>query len=719
MSNVAHFIPKADLSAQRNMEEFIRHCRDDLSIYSWDDLVWKHTRTGKRVASFTRSGIDNANYPKDGDAFQEPFLSQVKAYVRYQQTIKETTSIGNFPMYAFKILYDVLVGSEHDQQLSLLKVDGVLQQKAADTLISRYENPDVRYKVGAALVKIYQFIRDKGFVPGLPDWKSPHRKPLAKATRTDSESVKWQEERLPTLHEMTSLADCFAQAETEEDLYWSSVIVMLMFAPSRAGELASLTTDCLIERDGNLYIRWYGEKGYGAHSKVVPKVLEPSVREAVRRLIDIGEPARQAARFAYENPADFFHHEGCLTPKGYPCNQRLSSHQVSAAMGIAMPEKCKVDSRTAWRKVGSWVDKCLDDNGHVTYKTLAKEVQRRYIDARYTNGEVGQPKVGDSDKPLWESLIIHCDKQFNKQKRVSPYSWVTLNVNLLNDQLHGRVTNTARINSIFDRMGKVNVDGESIKLTSHQIRVWLSTMAERAGMDDWTLAHWAARVDVKQNEHYDLRSKEEIREPSKTIMVPEFSSDTAVALANLKKRPSAIELVRMNQPVAYIDLGKQMVGAAQSTLYGFCTTDWAQSPCLKAHQCLTCKEHKCVKGDEKKLENLKRHRDFLQLQLERSKQAVEEEWHGADRWGEKYRQDFNEVSKKIQELTVGLTTAETVVRIMEDPSVPDGAVVSIPPEHDPDPVERALNSHGVDSEPRDEDLIASDSILSLVGISHV
>ncbi|MCE9666136.1 hypothetical protein LY622_22155 [Halomonas sp. M5N1S17] len=719
MNTIAHFVPKAELSAQQNIGEFIRHCRDELAIYNWEDLVWKHTRTGKRAAAFTRHGVANPSYPKDEDAFLEPFLSQVKAYVRYNQTIRETTSIGNFPMYAFKILHDALLDERLGGIPDILNVDGVVQQKASKALMSRYDNPDVRYKVGGALVSIYSFIRDKGFVPGLPEWKSPHRKPLAKAIRTDSESVKWQEKRLPTLHEITSLADCFAQAEAEEDVFWSSVIVMLMFAPSRAGELSSLTTDCLIERDGNLYVRWHGKKGYGAYSKVVPKLLEPSVREAVRRLINIGEPARKAARFAYDNPGEFFHHEGCLTSKDYPRSQRLSSHQVSAAMGIAMSDKCKVDSPTAWRKVGPWVNKCLDANGHVTYKTLAQEVQRRYFGERFSKGEMEQPKAGDSDKPLWDSLIIHCDKQFNKQKSVSHFSWATLDVNRLNDQLRGRVTNTAKVPSIFERMGKVNDDGENIKLTSHQIRVWLSTVAERAGMDDWTIAHWAARVDIKQNAHYDLRTKEEIREPSKTVMVPEFSSDPAVALANLKKRPSAIELVRMNQPVAFIDLGKLMVGAAQSTLYGFCTTDWAQSPCLKAHQCLTCKEHKCVKGDEKKLENLKQHRDFLKLQFERAKKAVESEVHGADIWEEKHRQDFQEVSKKIQELAVGLTTAETVVRILEDESVPDGAIVSIPPEHDPDPVERVLISRGVDREPRDQDIIGSDSILSLIGISNV
>lgn len=710
-------MPKAKLSAQQNMDDFIFHCRNELSLYNWNDIVWKHTRTGKRVASFTRYGISNANYPKSSDIFQEPFLSQVKAYVRYNQSIKETTSIGNFPMYAFKIIYDVMVALDYSP--SLLKIDGVIQQSSAIELTSRYDNLDVRYKVGAALVKIYDFIRTKGFCPGLPEWKSPHRKPIAKASRTDSESVKWQEKRLPTLHEMTSIADCFAEASTDKDLFWSAVIVMLMFAPSRAGELASLTTDCLIERDGNLYIRWYGKKGFGAYSKVVPKVLEPSVREAVRRLIDLGEPARRAARFAYDNPGQFLHHESCLTPKDYPQNKPLTSHEVGAALGITLPVNCKVNTASAWSKIGSWVKQTRDDYSYVTYEAIASRVHDKYFGASFASNQEVEPKAGDSDKPLWDSLIIHCDKQFHEVKETSPFSWVTLNVNLLNDQLGGRVTNTSKIKSIFDRMGKVNADGGSIRLTSHQIRVWLSTLAERAGMDDWTLAHWAARVDIKQNENYDLRTKDEIRIPSKTIMAPEFSSDPAVALANLKNRPSALELVRMNQPVAYIDLGKHIVGAAQSTLYGFCTTDWAQSPCLKAHQCMTCKEHRCVKGDEEKLNNLKRHRDFLILQLERSRQAVGEEWHGADQWNDKYLYDLGEASKKIQELTINLTTTETVVRIMEDSSVPNGAIVSIPPEYDPDPVERALNSHGIDSNIKAQDTIASDSILNLVGISHV
>jgi hypothetical protein len=718
MAVIANFISRADLSAQRNMDSFVEHCRDELALYDWFAFQWKHTRTGKNVATFTRHDIWAANYPESTDVFLEPFLSQAKAYVRYKQTISESTAMGGFSSSAIKILYDAISIVYADRAPDILVLDGVVQQKSSEILVERYGEPSARYRIGAALVRIYDFFRDKGILPSLPHWGNPHSRDKPKATRTDPDSLEWQSKRLPTLNQITALADCFARAETPEDQFWSSVIVMLMFAPSRAGELPSLATDCLIERDGHLYVRWYGKKGFGAYQKLVPKPMEAAVRLAVERLTLIGKPSRAAAKFAWESPGIFMHHSGWATAVDHCPQQRLNSTQVAAAMGYKTNGR-PVDSKGAWWPLKGIVKNASTNDGDVTYESLAIYTSRKYGRQGPSAAEKGRQeyqKAGDSDRPIWNSLILTRDREFHRQHGVVPFSWVTVSVNDLNTQLSGRTTSTGKILSIFERMGLANSDESPIELSSHQIRVWLSTVAERAGMDDWTIAHWAARTDMQHNEHYDLRSAEEVRSPSKTIMAPEFSNDPGVALAALRERPSALELVRMNQPVAYIDLGKNMIGAAQSTLYGFCTTDWAQNPCSKAHQCITCREHKCIKGDDAKLQNLQRHRDFLEQQLRLARDAVAEEYYGSSKWLERHQGDFAEVAKKIQELTLKLSTTETVVQILEDPTVPEGAVISVPSEFDPDPVERALISQGASTGVRDEDLTDKDDVFELVGI---
>ena len=720
MTNIANFTSRADLSAQENMKLFVSHCRDELALYDWSKFQWKHTRTGKNVATFTRYDVWAANYPSPNDVFLEPFLSQIKAYVRYKQTISESTAMGGASSAAIKILYDAIQVVHEHRAPDLLALDGTVQQKSSEILVERYGEPSARYRVGAALARIYDFFRGKGILPSLPHWGNPHPRDKPKATRTDPDSLEWQSQRLPTLDQITALADCFARAESLEDQFWSSVIVLLMFAPSRAGELPSLAIDCLIERDGHLYVRWYGKKGFGAYQKLVPKPMEAAVRLAVERLTLIGEPARAAARFAWESPGIFMHHPGCATAVDYAPQQRLNSTQVAAAMGYKTNGR-PVDSQGAWGPLKTIVKNASTSKGDVTYESLAIYTSRKYGRQGLIPSEKGgqtYQRAGDSDRPIWDSLILIRDREFHRQQGLVPFSWMTISVDDLNTQLAGRKTDTGKISSIFERMGLSNIDGSPIELTSHQIRVWLSTVAERAGMDDWTIAHWAARTDMQHNEHYDLRTAEEIRNPSKTIMAPEFSNDPGVALAALKERPSALELVRMNQPVAYVDLGKNMIGAAQSTLYGFCTTDWAQNPCSKAHQCITCREHKCIKGDDAKLQNLRRHRDFLEKQLSLAREAVAEEYYGSAKWLERHQEDFAEVAKKIQELTLKLSTTETVVQILEDPAVPEGAVISVPSEFDPDPVERALVSQGASTGVRDEDLTEKADIFDLVGIPH-
>ncbi|MDG6746507.1 hypothetical protein QCF01_19135, partial [Staphylococcus aureus] len=66
------------------------------------------------------------------------------------------------------------------------------------------------------------------------------------------------------------------------------------------------------------------------------------------------------------------------------------------------------------------------------------------------------------------------------------FSWRLPNANEVNSRL-----GKAGRPSLFERRGMKGEGGRAIKLTTHQLRHWLSTMSERAGMDDFTLAQWA------------------------------------------------------------------------------------------------------------------------------------------------------------------------------------------------------------------------------------
>ncbi|MEW8419011.1 MAG: hypothetical protein AB2690_17360 [Candidatus Thiodiazotropha endolucinida] len=720
MAEVVQFHSKAELSARENLDQFIAFCRDELSLYDWGELKWVSPHFKKGGIVFTRFRKDKNPYPSAENAMREPFLSFAKAFVRYKQSIRETTSIANFQMQAIRLVHDALEETSSDLPPDVLALDGVTQLKAAQLLVERYENAAVRNKIGNALITFYNFLLDKAFVPSLPRWKNPHPRQKAIAEQTSPEAMEWQDNRRLPLHVITSLADCFARAESEQDLYWSSVSVLLMFAPNRVGELAGLTTDCLRPSEGHLYVQWWGKKGFGPTLKKVPKVMEPAVRLAVDRLTDIGAAARLAAEQAYTNRGKFPAH---LLPAGLPDsaqNQRLNSHEVAAAVGARINPKNKVDSGRAWHQLkGKWLDSARDENGDLSYSSLAHLSLKKYSPKKWNPDTDAPPTAGDTERPIWESLCISLDRQFHADFDPVPLSWVTVDANTLNDQLGGRKSARNSTRTIFERFGKTDPDGNPIRLTTHQLRVWISTVAERAGMDDYTLAVWAARADPKHNAHYDLRTPEERAESKRALMVPEGADGQISSLAEVSTAPTAIQLIRMGQPVALIELGTQMVGAAQATLYGWCTTDWAQNPCSKSHQCLVCKELKCVKGDDVKLANLKRHAEFLERQLEVARKAVEEDEYGAEVWFEHSKKEFAEASRTIQRLTWELTHAKTFVAILEDPSVPDGSVISIPPSHDVDPAIRALEAREANTQRRETDEIPSDSVLALIGVARV
>jgi len=204
--------------------------------------------------------------------------------------------------------------------------------------------------------------------------------------------------------------------------------------------------------------------------------------------------------------------------------------------------------------------------------------------------------------------------------------------------------------------------GNSFKLTTHQLRHWISTMAERAGMDDYTLAQWAGRARIADNMHYDHRAPlERLQGARELLAVP--------------NRPM-LERIRQREPVTYRQLGVDRLGTAKATLYGMCVHDFAMAPCQKQRECMTCKEHVCIKGDHGKLERIRLLEAQTKLLLERAQVAHQEGSFGADRWVDNHKWKLAHV--------------QAMRMALEQDDLLAGAILRIPEGHDPSPVRRAL-----------------------------
>lgn len=690
MADVVFFRSRSELDSKQNLIDFISYCGENLDLYEdqggFSVNKW-HFTIAERKYAMAFSKYSKNNDPYNFEPMDEPFLTFAKAWIRYGQSIKQVKSIGN-KMIVLRLLHDALIEIHNIADVKI--VDGIVLQKVRELTDRRYPESDLRYRLGQQMEGIFEFLRKKLITPTLPQWVNPWKRGREKAGRTDQESRKWQEERCPSMHQMLSIADCFSKARSREDIYWTSVITLLMFAPSRAGELPTLTLDCMHYADnGALGVRWYGEKGFGDTIKWVPEIMRDVVIEAHRRLVEIGGPAREAAKFAYENPGKFYRHSGCITPPDFPENMSLSARYFGNAMNfgegiLALLEVADVEGSDSvrWSVFGGakWINK-LRESSNPTYRDLANFTLNEY-------GGGDWPYIPNSDRFIWDSLLLVRDREFHNDFNPRSFSWVLPTVNQINAQLAPRKGLKNPFLTMFQRFGIVDEDGSEIELTSHQLRVWLSTNAERGGMDSWRLAKWAGRARIEDNRHYDLRTNQERDEQARAVLT-------------LTERPTALEALKLNLPVSYEDLGLNRIGIADVTEYGMCTHDYSMAPCTKGGECMTCKEHACIKGMPKTLDRIRKLEERVNSQFEKAKLDMGVGVFGANKW--------------VSYLGWKLAHIRTQRVRLESEDTTNGAVLWISPEHDPSPIKRALEQNHFKTKPDANEAVDVLAIVAMLG----
>lgn len=158
--------------------------------------------------------------------------------------------------------------------------------------------------------------------------------------------------------------------------------------------------------------------------------------------------------------------------------------------------------------------------------------------------------------------------------------------------------------------------------------------------------------------------------------------DLYLVLRQQHRQPAPLlERIKHRQPVTYQELGVDRLGTAKATLYGMCVHDYAMAPCQKQRECMTCKEHVCVKGDHVTLDRIRLLEAQTEKLLQQAMKAHEDGDFGADRWVDNHKWKLAHV--------------KAMRMALEHPSVPEGAALRIPDGHDPSPVRRALEDLGV------------------------
>lgn len=278
-----------------------------------------------------------------------------------------------------------------------------------------------------------------------------------------------------------------------------------------------------------------------------------------------------------------------------------------------------------------------------------------------------QYKTGDDVSVKWsEGLFTLFQNQLHTKKGTNDQKLWMPNINTLNEDLaptkkKKRGTNElADVKSVFERS-----DFPAYKMTSHQIRHLLTTIAKVNGMETELLTKWAGRANEKHNRVYNHTLPEQ------------YNKQLSVITGNDKASNDNLPVIEILKPETIQEINTNASLTAHQTEFGACIHDYIISPCSKHRNCVTCTEQVCIKGDEVKLERLKKRLASEQLLLESDKAAMDEGSIGADR----------HYNKRLETIKI---CSELIDRLSDD-SLPDGTLIKLSSEVEMSHLDKALD----------------------------
>jgi hypothetical protein len=654
MGQIIQFVPTKDLEASQNLQKFIELCRYKLTIFGaeldWDADAWDVTQTVNKPGRKGRIALVWTNHDtstqKLGSPINQPFLDFAKAFMRYQHSLRPTKVVG-FRMSALRALERAL--EEQDDVPGVEKADPAVFNRAAGLIREKFSTA-AAYRIGSQLEMIANFISENYLVPVRFSWKNPLGRPHDK-NRVGKKADKERTDRLPSQASLDALAKAFFMASEPADVLIASTAALLCCAPDRINEVLRLPVDCEVSMkrsDGEeaYGLRWWPSKGAEPMVKWIVGTMADVAKEAIDKIRKQTEEARNMAKWYEENPTRLYLPNELENLRGQNC---LNMKEVGGVLGLG--------DRTS---VNSW----LINHGVSVEKrnNLHSCLYRDFESAVLSVIPKGFPSI-DSEISLKysEALFVVPNNFFHQRRRASRCLFEKVDTETINYGLGSAVQHGK--SSIFSRLGFAEPDGSPIKITTHQFRHWLNTLAQKGGLSQLDIAKWSGRKDMRQNEAYDHVTAEEI-----LVKVRELDDGSILGpLAEfVSKAPvSREEFLQLKFPTVH------------TTEFGFCIHDWTMLSCQRHRDCVTCTEQLCIKGDQKKTERIKQFLHDVEEQVKKAESAVSEGFAGADRWLEHH--------KMVMERLLGL------VAILEDPAVPIGTIIQLSNEYEFSPIEIAID----------------------------
>lgn len=667
MGDIVHFVGRDELSARENLDAYIEHAKRNIPFTnidwmsnSWDITTFVIGRAqgkAKKVAHFKSLRDESGSKSSVQIPFEQPFLEFSKA--AFSETMRRLKLVEfKRHLYALQAIEQALIDSK--LKPCITQVTPNILDSAVELLRARYKDA---WSVARTLERTAtEIINPARLTPLRVEWRNPIR--YNAPTRNDRVAPKQSEkavQRLPSLESVLALADIHHQSKQISDRITTCFVTLAMYAPSRAAEILSLPVNCLRRADTKegpiLGIAWAPAKGAGAITKFAASdEFEIVVEQTVKYLIDLGAPARMAAKWYTDNPGQLFLPPGMEHLRGQP----LTLHEVAKILGKETAIKGFHADRYGLVK---------RDDRTTDKSRMAEESQNAHWVALYEFDSLEKYVLGKlpSAFPIldghtgikWhEALFMFPTNILRPDSELLLYVPSPLSTNQLNNQLGANPGGQ----TVFSRHGKTNSNGSPIAITTHDFRHLLNTLAQSKHLSESLIAFWSGRKSVRQNEWYDHLPQEAFIEAYLKL------GGQSRAIGVRGHLEAKVESISIAHGLTRDEALRLELGATHRTRYGICRHDHALTPCPRDKDCVNCTEHTFVKGDKRHLdEAVFQHKLHAKAVIDAEK-AVEEGQPGATRWLK-----LNQPKLERWRLVLDMIT---------DPTIPDGTLLTLPPAAD-------------------------------------
>lgn len=645
MAEIVALPSRSEALAREALKEFIRYCKEDLQTFGadldFDSHIWDVTastgavRRHRKNIRFVRQ--EREHHLKWNVPFCEPFCSFAKAYVRERWSRKQKGAV-DAQLRALRALHEVLVV---EGVAEIVRINGDVLSRAAKFL-AETGNVATAYTAGSELEQIARLLDKAHLTSGPVSFSNWLPRPEDGSSRVGDEFEKRRNAKLPSAATLNAVGQLFGLAVEPGDVMVTSVLAILCSAPDRINEVLSLRRDCEVENPiggpAAYGLRWYPAKGGAPTVKWVSEKMVPVVKQAIRSLRELSKKAHEICLWYERHPDRIY-----LWPElEHLRSQEWLSLKEIAAIYFSTPVARTVP--LMW---------CRGRN--VPYEVIGTGREQR-TRARFSDVEKAVLAELPIEFPVLDrrnglkysdALCLFQVNAFHAKKTVSNCSIEPLS----HSHVYTRLKSVEGQPSIFARFGFTEDDGTEIDFSSHKLRHYLNTLAQSKDLGQLDIQMWSGRRQVKQNANYDHVSA------SQMLAKIRDSLGNDVSFSNTSAMPQKLS------PISFADFLRLRAPTVHMTDIGGCTHDFVMSPCPMHRDHVNCDEQFCIKGDEKKCARLREMRDETARLVGTAEAAESQGQYGASRWLEHQR--------------VTLKRLNNIVAILDDPRVPNGAVIRL------------------------------------------